>query len=157
MFLWVLSQKICNLTKSFSTGLWKLHFFVFRGIFSMRNFFFRIYKFLPLFGLGVNFFGVSAKSFQWGCKNCILQVWGRNFRKNFFSKVHSFKNIFGLFKKDFDLSSGICSNVVIYALCVSKWTFRAWNITWKFYEFVCLSGFWAENVGRALKGLSRVL
>ena len=126
-------------------------FFVFRGTFSMRKVFYKIYKILPFFGLGVKFFGVSAKRFQRDCKNCILQVRGRSFVKKVFLKVHSFKNNFGLFKKDFDFSSGICSNVVIYALYVSKWTFRARNVTWKFYEFVCSSWLWAENVGCAIK------
>ena len=36
-FFWVLSEKLCNFTKRFSVGLWKLHFLVFRGTFSMRK------------------------------------------------------------------------------------------------------------------------
>ena len=97
------------------------------------------------------FFGVSSKSFRLVCKNCILQVRVRNFRKKIFFKVHSFKNIFGLFRKTFDLSSGFCTNVVIYAIYVSKWTFRAQNFPWKFDDLVCSSGFWAEKLGLAIK------
>ena len=43
------------------------------------------------------------------------------------------------------LSSGFCSNVVIYAFYVSKWTFRARTFSRKFHEFFCSSGFWAEK------------
>ena len=39
LFFWVLSEKLCNLTKQYSIGLWKLHFFIFRGTFSMRKVF----------------------------------------------------------------------------------------------------------------------
>ena len=59
--------------------------------------------------------------------------------------VHSFIVNFGLFKKTFDPSSAICSNVVIYAFYVSKWTIRARRFPWKFFDFVCSSGHWAEK------------
>ena len=34
-FSWILNKKLCNFTKPFTVGLWKLHFFVFRGTFLM--------------------------------------------------------------------------------------------------------------------------
>ena len=121
------------------------NFLVFRGTFSMRKFFYRIYKFILLFGLGVeDFSAFQHKLSDWVVKTEFYRSW-KSLRREIFLKVHSFIINFGLFKKIFDLSSGFCRNVVIYALYLSEWTFRARWFPWKFYEFVWSSGLWAQR------------
>ena len=58
-FFWVLSGKLGIITKQFSVGLWKLHFFVFRGTFSIKKFFFiKFRKLDSCSGYELKFFGV---------------------------------------------------------------------------------------------------
>ena len=115
------------------------------NIFDEKNFFVDFIKLNPCLGYELKFFGIWAKKFRRGCKNFILQVWRKHLRKKVFLNVHSFIISFGLFKEIFDPSSAIRSNVVIYALYVSKRMFRARIFPWNFYDFVCSSGLWAEK------------
>ena len=138
-------KKFSNFNQNVSAGLWKLHFFVTRGLFSRETLFMEFANLYSYSGYELKIFGVWAESFRRGCKNCIRLVRGNFLRKKKFLKVHNFKINFGLLKKIFHLSSGIWSNVVIYAFYVSRWTFQAPNFFWTFYEFVCSSGCWAEK------------
>ena len=94
-------------------------FCVQRNIFDQKIFY-RIIKSYSYSGYELIFFGVSAKGFWRGCNNCILQVHRKFLCKKLFTKNHCFIFNFGQFKKIFHLSSGICINVVIYAVHVSK-------------------------------------
>ena len=61
---------------NFSAGLWKLLFLCPEYCFREKIFLWNLQKFYSYSGYELNIFGVWAKSFQRGCKNCILQVRG---------------------------------------------------------------------------------
>ena len=134
-----------NFNKSVSASLWKLHFLFREEHFRWESSFIDFIKFYSYSVYDFKFFGVSAKIFRRGCNNCILQIHGKILRKENFLKVQCSLINFGLFEKNFESSSDICINALIYALYVWKWTFRSRNFAWKFCEFVCSSGLWAEK------------
>ena len=123
----------------------KTAFFVSTGTFSMRKSLFIEFTKLCFFsGYELKRFGVWATIYQQDRRNCFLRFWrntlGRKCLEIFFFIVN-----FWRFMKICGLSSGSCNNIVMYALYVSKWTFRARSFPWKFYEFACSSGLWEER------------
>ena len=65
LFFWVLSEQLCSFTESFSTALWKLHFFCFqRNIFDEKIFFIKFVNFYPYSCYELNFSASEQKVFS---------------------------------------------------------------------------------------------
>ena len=79
-------------------------FCVQRNIFD-EKFFYRIYKIILLIGLWVKTFRRLSKKISAGLWKLHSRGPGESFQKEIFFKVHSFKNIFGLFKNFFSFFS----------------------------------------------------